>query len=95
MEHLLTPKALAAALGLAEQTIYNRHSNGGDLPTCIKLGRLLRFRPADVEMWLAKQLTATEEPALQEQVHMPRRRGRPTKTEQVAARRAQDFRAGK
>lgn len=88
MEHLLTPKALAAALGLAEQTIYNRHSNGGDLPTCIKLGRLLRFRPADVEAWLAKQLSPTEKPAVLERAHVPRRRGRPTKAEQVAARRA-------
>ncbi|MCO1372486.1 helix-turn-helix domain-containing protein [Burkholderia multivorans] len=94
MEHLLTPKALAAVLGLAEQTIYNRHSNGGDLPICIKLGRLLRFRPADVEAWLAKQLTVPEEPAAQESVSMPRRRGRPTKAEQVAARRAQQLRAG-
>jgi len=96
VEHLLTPKTLAAALGLAEQTIYNRHSNGGDLPACIKLGRLLRFRPADVEAWLEKQLTATEEPALQDQqVHMPRRRGRPTKAEQIASRQAQHSRAGK
>nr|WP_144827174.1 helix-turn-helix domain-containing protein [Cupriavidus gilardii] len=95
MEQLLTPKALAAALGLAEQTIYNRHSNGGDLPACIKLGRLLRFRPTDVEAWLAKQLTAPEEPAAQEPMHMPRRRGRPTKTEQVAARRVQPFGVGK
>ncbi|WP_121306994.1 helix-turn-helix domain-containing protein [Paraburkholderia sp. BL17N1] len=94
MEHLLTPKALAAALGLAEQTIYNRHSNGGDLPTCIKLGRLLRFRPGDVEVWLAKQLSATEEPAPKEQAHMRRRRGRPTKAEQIATRQAQHSRAG-
>lgn len=94
MEHLLTPKALAAALGLAEQTIYNRHSNGGDLPACIKLGRLLRFRPADVEVWLAKQLCATEEPAPKEQVHMRRGRGRPTKAEQIANRQAQRSRAG-
>ncbi|NMV40676.1 helix-turn-helix domain-containing protein [Ralstonia insidiosa] len=87
MEDLLTPKTLAAALGLAEQTIYNRHSTGGDLPPCIKLGRLLRFRPVDVEAWLAKQLGATENPVVQERTHVPRRRGRPTKAEQVAARR--------
>jgi predicted DNA-binding transcriptional regulator AlpA len=87
VEHLLTPKTLAAALGLAEQTIYNRHSNGGDLPPSIKLGRMLRFRPVDVEAWLAKQLSATEKPVVREQTQMPRRRGRPTKAEQVAARR--------
>ncbi|WP_316901988.1 helix-turn-helix transcriptional regulator [Ralstonia edaphi] len=87
MEDLLTPKTLAAALGLAEQTIYNRHSTGGDLPRCIKLGRLLRFRPVDVEAWLEKQLGATENPVAPEGTHVPRHRGRPTKAEQVAARR--------
>ncbi|MEZ0245650.1 MAG: helix-turn-helix transcriptional regulator, partial [Methylophilaceae bacterium] len=55
VEQLLTPKTLAATLGLAEQTIYNRHSTGGDLPLAIKLGRLLRFRPSDVEAWLERQ----------------------------------------
>ena len=53
MEQLLSPKMLAVRLGLAEQTIYNRHSTGGDLPRAIKLGHLLRFRPVDVESWLA------------------------------------------
>ncbi|MFC4523252.1 helix-turn-helix transcriptional regulator [Cupriavidus pinatubonensis] len=52
MQQLFSPKTLAAYLGLAEQTIYNRHSTGGDLPKAIKLGQLLRFRPADVEAWL-------------------------------------------
>lgn len=52
MQQLFSPKALAVHLGLAEQTIYNRHSSGGDLPKSIKLGHLLRFRPADVESWL-------------------------------------------
>lgn len=52
MQQLFSPKTLAAYLGLAEQTIYNRHSTGGDLPNAIKLGQLLRFRPADVDAWL-------------------------------------------
>ncbi|AJX17086.1 helix-turn-helix transcriptional regulator [Burkholderia ubonensis] len=52
MQQLFSPKTLAAYLGLAEQTIYNRHSTGGDLPKATKLGQLLRFRPADVEAWL-------------------------------------------
>lgn len=52
MPQLFSPKTLAAYLGLAEQTIYNRHSTGGDLPNAIKLGQLLRFRPADVDAWL-------------------------------------------
>ncbi len=37
MEPLLTAKGLAEKLGLAEQTIYNRNSNGGDLPPSIKI----------------------------------------------------------
>jgi excisionase family DNA binding protein len=48
---LFSPQTLAAYLGLAEQTIYNRHSIG-DLLQAIKLGHLLRFRPADVDAWL-------------------------------------------
>lgn len=52
MQQLFSPETLAAHLGLAEQTVYNRHSSGGDLPKSIKLGHLLRFRPSDVESWL-------------------------------------------
>ena len=52
MEQLFSPKSLACHLGLAEQTIYNRHSTGRDLPRAIKLGHLLRFHPVDVEAWL-------------------------------------------
>lgn len=84
MEQLLTSKMLADLLGLAEQTIYNRHSTGGSLPPCIKLGRLVRFRMSDVEAWIngqqrAETIVAPCEPA-------KRRRGRPTKAEQIAAR---------
>jgi predicted DNA-binding transcriptional regulator AlpA len=52
MQQLLTAKTLADYLGLAEQTIYNRHSSGGDLPRPLKLGPLLRFHPSDVDVWL-------------------------------------------
>lgn len=88
MDQLLTPKMLAAALCLAEQTIYNRHSTGGDLPPAIKLGRLLRFRQDDVNSWLERKRLQTFAPP-QALAHNlpPRRRGRPTKAEQIAARR--------
>ncbi|RQR44819.1 DNA-binding protein [Burkholderia sp. Bp9140] len=85
---LLTPKALAEKLGLAVQTIYNRHSKGGDLPPCIKLGRLLRFKPADVDAWLASKAPPPGQPPAFAAAPAARRRGRPTKAEQVAARRA-------
>ncbi|MBU9218212.1 helix-turn-helix transcriptional regulator [Burkholderia gladioli] len=89
MPPLLSPKDLAAALGIAEQTIYNRHSGGGDLPPCLKLGRLLRFRREDVDAWLQQKLTpsaAIPSPAAIAE-RAPRRRGRPTIAEQLAAAR--------
>lgn len=73
LEHLLSAKELAARLGVAEQTIYNRNSSGGALPPAVKLGRLLRFRASDVEAWLqalsdsrqpTKPLLSAREPRL-------------------------------
>lgn len=87
MDQLFSPKMLAAYLGLAEQTIYNRHSTGGDLPQSIKLGRLLRFRLADVNAWLESKLQANKVPLpAPVQPSTPRRRGRPSKAEEIAAR---------
>lgn len=85
MERLFTPQTLADYLGLAVQTIYNRHASGGDLPPVIKIGRLLRFQPQDVVAWLERQRGQgqAEQSAL---VAAPRRRGRPSKAEEVAAR---------
>jgi len=82
---LISPKALAVALGLAEQTIYNRHSTGGNLPPCIKLGRLLRFRPSDVEAWLARQLSSSGQQPVAAGAQAVKRDGRSTKAEQLAA----------
>lgn len=88
MDQLFSPRTLAAYLGLAEQTIYNRHSTGGDLPQSIKLGRLLRFRLADVNAWLETKCQANKAPLpAPTQPSSPRRRGRPTKAEEIAARR--------
>lgn len=85
---LLTPKALADLLGLAEQTIYNRHSKRGDLPRAIKLGRLLRFHSADVDAWLDRQRQPNVPPVLSPpSAPSARRPGRPTKAAQIAARR--------
>lgn len=90
MEQLLSPKMLADYLGLAEQTIYNRHSNGGDLPKTIKLGRLLRFRLSDVDAWLETKSQKTNSALVltPAQPLVSKRRGCPTKAEQIAARRA-------
>ncbi|PQO97397.1 hypothetical protein C5614_14735 [Massilia phosphatilytica] len=59
MQQLFSPRTLATYLGLAQQTIYNRHSKGGDLPTAIKLGHLLRFRADDVDAWLNAKRQST------------------------------------
>ena len=82
MNKLLTVAQLAELLGMAQQTIYNRHSDGGSLPPCVKLGRALRFPEDGVAAWIQQQL---EVPVA---VHREQRRpGRPTKAEQIARRR--------
>lgn len=88
MERLLTPQDLADVTGLAVQTIYNRHSNGGSLPACLMLGRLPRFRQRDVEAWLSAQYeTRPSKPPEHSSDTAPRRLGRPTKAEQIARRK--------
>lgn len=87
MERLLTVKDLAAITGLAIQTLYNRHSNGGSLPACMNLGGRLRFRQRDVDSWLNAQYEANRpNPGPAVEPAYPRRAGRPTKAEQVARR---------
>lgn len=82
MNKLLTVAELADLLGMAPQTIYNRHCDGGSLPPCVKLGRALRFPEDRVAAWIQQQLEAPDT------VHSEQRRpGRPTKAEQIAHRR--------
>ena len=85
MRPLLSPRALGALLGLAEQTVYNRHSTRGDLPPVLKLGRLLRFRPEDVDAWILNKLNVARPapPPI-----ASRRPGRPSKVEQRDSRTA-------
>ena len=88
MDQLLSAKLLAAALRDAEQTIYKRYSFGGNLRPCIKIGCALRFRSSDVEAWLASQLSCPGQQPVVATAPVAWRRGRPTKAEQVAARRS-------
>lgn len=85
MESLLTPSDLAQALGLSIQTIYNRHSLGQSLPPCIKMGKLLRFRSQDVERWLSSLYEVKHATPI-EPSPLIRRRGRPTKAEEILRR---------
>ena len=88
MERLLTTQDLADVTGLAVQTIYNRHSNGGSLPACLNLGGRLRFRQCDVDAWLDAHYEKhqPESVVTGDSETLPRRPGRPTKAEQVARR---------
>ncbi|NPT54590.1 helix-turn-helix transcriptional regulator [Paraburkholderia elongata] len=77
-DKLLTPRMLAVMLCLSEQTIYNRHSNGGDLPRATEVRRLLRFKVSDLEAWLVSKSTPIGQPL----VHAV------TLAEQIAARQS-------
>jgi excisionase family DNA binding protein len=49
---MLSPVALAMVLDVPVQTIYAWRSRGGG-PPAHRVGRHLRFAPADVQAWLA------------------------------------------
>lgn len=93
MDKLLSSDQLAAVLGLSVQTLYNRRTRGEPLPPCVKVGRLLRYEQGEVHAWLVSQreaqhvqqaALAAAEPTAAPQV--ARRRGRPTKAEQLRRR---------
>jgi excisionase family DNA binding protein len=48
---LLSVKDAAAYLGIKPQTIYNMRT-AGTAPAAVKLGRLVRFRQADLDSWV-------------------------------------------
>lgn len=82
MNNLLTPAQLAEKTGIALQTIYNRRNLGASLPRLIRIGRLIRFDPSDVEAWLEGLRQEQPLPLNPE----PRKVGRPTKAEEIAKR---------
>lgn len=89
---LLSVAQLATYLGLAEQTIYNRHHQGRDLPPTIKLGNRLLFDPADVREWIEGKKKKPCSETISKYVQPVRRRlGRPTKAESIARRKQQEI----
>lgn len=50
---LLTDRQVAELLAVSPDTV-RRWAARGELP-CIRLGRLLRFRPSDVDAWLRRR----------------------------------------
>ena len=93
MQPYLTVNDLAQILQFSTKTIYNRRHSGKPLPPCIVVGGKLRFRPQDVEAWLAAmagQGGALLEAGNEIPVRVPgRKRGRPTKAEQLRRARAE------
>jgi predicted DNA-binding transcriptional regulator AlpA len=53
-EQLLTAKQTAERLGLAENTLARMRCQGTG-PAFVKLGRAVRYRWRDVELWLARR----------------------------------------
>ncbi|PUE48989.1 hypothetical protein B9Z47_05595 [Limnohabitans sp. 2KL-1] len=93
MQSLLTVTELAQFLGISPQTIYNRRSYGTPhaLPTCVQIGAIARYRLSDVEAWL-DQLSheSRNETYESKSAELPKRRGRPTKAEEIQRRKKID-----
>ncbi len=56
MDGLWDISRVAEYLGVSERTVYNK-VRSGDLPA-VKVGRLWRVRPQDIEAWLARRSSA-------------------------------------
>ncbi len=56
-EPLITRREAAAIIGVAEQTLALWQSTGRYSLPCIKVGRLVRYRRADLERWLESRTT--------------------------------------
>lgn len=55
----MTPRELAAFLGVARHTVYQWRYRG-EGPRGFKVGGAVRYRPEDVEEWLEEQADARE-----------------------------------
>jgi len=53
MENLLTPQEIAEVLGVSKSTIY-QWTHQEYIPH-VKLGRFVRFRKSQIEIWLEKK----------------------------------------
>ena len=53
-EQWLSTSDLARILGVQRNTIENSRSRGENLPPHYKVGRYVRYRQSDIEVWLEK-----------------------------------------
>lgn len=51
IEQLLTPKQVSEAIGITEGALANQRTLGTGAPF-VKVGKLVRYRPADVQTWI-------------------------------------------
>jgi excisionase family DNA binding protein len=58
-DRLMSAREVAAFLGYAVQTIYNKASRN-QIPH-VKLGTTLRFRRSEIELWIIEQTAAADE----------------------------------
>lgn len=56
-ERLWSPRDLAEYLQVPLGTVYRWNSMGGG-PPVLRVGRHVRYRPADVERWLVERLAS-------------------------------------
>jgi len=57
-EALLSPDELASFLGVPKATVYKwNHTGDGPIPR--RVGRHVRYRPADVDRWLEARAAST------------------------------------
>lgn len=57
---LLDIKELGQILGVSVRTLEDRRCHGRSMPRSIRIGRLVRYRPKDVESWLDEIQEDTE-----------------------------------
>jgi excisionase family DNA binding protein len=55
MDKLLSPAEVSELLGAAVQTLARWRSEDRDGPPFVKVGRLVRYRRADLERWAAER----------------------------------------
>lgn len=94
LQLLLTIDDAAHAIGIAARTLenwaYSRSPAPPGFPPAVRVGRLLRFRTSDLELWVrglapapqSEPLSDERQPAMGTPLIAPaRRRGRPRKTQ--------------
>jgi excisionase family DNA binding protein len=65
---LLTQRQAAAVLGLSERTV-ERMRVAGNGPRFVRMGRSIRYRPADIENWIASRVVSSTSEPIHDQLH--------------------------